>query len=276
MSFVHRRLGSKLGVACTVALLGIAAASITLPLESSRADTGSRRGSRSSALPTHSELRELLRTVVGADINGGAGLDLWAVIVDRDAVVRTVVFSGEDRSAQLPIGRIVTTLKASTANNLSLDTFVVSTPQLTQPMQANGVFQNLQDAYPINQIAFRGPPQLFGTSRDPLVGRIVGGATALGGGLALYDSDGKIVGALGIGGEVHPCADHNAAWILRDRLGLDHLPAGIGLSETGDDNIVHDLDENGVSASGFGLRECSPQATAISRDLPLNFPLGDG
>lgn len=227
----------------------------------------------SSELPNHAELKAALREVVGASINGGAGLDFWGVIVDRDGIVRTVAFSGEQRDSQLPIGRVVTTLKASTVNNLSLNNFVVSNPQLTMPMQANGVFQDLQDAYPINNVVFEGPARWFGTVRDPMIGHAVGGATALGGGLALYNEDREIIGALGIGGEVHPCADHNAAWILRHRLELDYLPEGIGFSPTGDDNIIHDLDVNGVSASGFGSPECSPAATAISERLPLDFPV---
>lgn len=225
-------------------------------------------------LPSHSELRAALKTVVGAEVNGGAGLEFWAVIVDRDNVVRTVVFSGDDRSSQLPIGRVVTTAKATTVNALSLENFVVSNPQLSQPTLRNGLFQNLPDAFPVSDAGFRGPARLFGTRKDPMIGRIQGGATALGGGLALFNDDGEVIGGLGIGGEVHPCADHNAAWILRDMLGLDNLPPGIGFSETGDDNIVHDLDENGVSASGFGTVECSPEATAISAALPTIYPIG--
>jgi hypothetical protein len=224
-------------------------------------------------LPTHDELRAGLQAVVGSKINGGAGLNLWGVVVNRDGIVHAVAFSGKDRHAQLPIGRIVTTAKASTANNLSLNNFVISTPQLSQAVLANGLFQNLPDAYPINPAAFRGPANLFGTPEDPMIGLAIGGATALGGGIALYNDSGEIIGGLGIGGEVHPCADHNAAWILRYSLGLDNLPAGIGFSPTGDDNIVYDLDMNGVSASGFGTIECSPEATAISRRLPFDFPL---
>lgn len=224
-------------------------------------------------LPTYDELRAGLQTVVGSSVNGGAGLNFWGVVVDRDGIVRAVAFSGRERNAQLPIGRIVTTLKASTANNLSLNNFLVSTPQLSQAVLANGVFQNLPDAYPINPVAFRGPPTLFGTPRDPMVGHAIGGATSLGGGLALYNDKREIIGSLGIGGEVHPCADHNAAWILRHRLGLDNLPAGIGFSPTGDDNIIYDLDSRGVSASGFGTAECTPEASAISRSLPVKYPV---
>ena len=251
-----------------------AAASAVIAMSANASDSNNRWLKKSNSdLPTHAELQVALQGVVGASINGGAGLNFWGVIVDRDGIVRTVAFSGEKRDSQLPIGRVVTTLKASTVNNLSLNNFLVSNPQLTQPMQANGVFQNLQDAYPINPVVFEGPARRFGTIKDPMVGHAVGGATALGGGLALYDENNEIIGALGIGGEVHPCADHNAAWILRHRLELDYLPEGVGLSPTGDDNIVYDLDENGVSASGFGSPECSPAATEISQRLPIDYPV---
>lgn len=227
-----------------------------------------------SDLPNHSELRRALKSVVGAEINGGAGLNFWGVVVDRDGIVRTVAFSGRNRSSQLPIGRVVTAAKASTVNALSLNNFVISNPQLSGATQRNGLFQDLPDAYPISDVVYRGPTRLFGTRKDPMIGRITGGATALGGGLALFNDDGEIIGAMAIGGEVHPCADHNAVWMMRDALELDNLPTGIGFSPTGDDNIIYDLDENGVSASGFGTVECSPEATAISESLPVNFPIG--
>ncbi|GAB2191138.1 hypothetical protein [Sessilibacter sp. MAH2] len=227
-----------------------------------------------NTLPTDEELREVVRSVVGAEINGGAGLHFWAIIVDRDNRVRNVIFTGDDRQSQLPIGRVVSTAKASTANALSLPNFVVSTPQLSGATLANGLFQNLPNAYPVSNVAYEGPSRLFGTRKDPMLGQIIGGATALGGGLALFNDAGEVIGGLGIGGEVHPCADHNAAWMVRDMLGLDNLAPGIGFSATGDDNIVYDLDENGISASGFGTIECSPQATAISATLPTLYPIG--
>ena len=253
-------------------IIGAFAASIiSLPTFAEERDSLPTR--ERDSLPTYNELRAGLQAVVGTSVNGGAGLNFWGVVVDRDGVVQAVAFSGKDRNSQLPIGRIVTTLKASTANNLSLNNFLISTPQLTQAVLANGVFQNLPDAYPINPVAFRGPPALFGTVKDPMIGHAIGGATALGGGLALYNEKREIIGALGIGGEVNPCADHNAAWILRHHLGLDNLPAGLGFSPTGDDNIIYDLNRDNISASGLGIAECSPATTNISRNLPTNYPI---
>jgi len=230
--------------------------------------------SASDRLPTHEELRDALRDVVGTEINGGSGFHFYAVVVDRDGVVRRVVFSGENRGDQFPIARAVVAAKASTVNGLSLSNFVVSTSQLTSVVQANGVFQDLQDVPKLNDVIYEGPARLYGTKRDPMIGHIVGGATSLGGAVALYNDDGEVIGGLGIGGESQPCADHVAVWIMRDRFGLDNLAPGIGGSPTGDDNIIHDLDENGVSASGLGTPECSPLSTELAARLPFDFPIG--
>jgi len=76
-----------------------------------------------------------------------------------------------------------------------------------------------------------------------MVGKKVGGVNVFGGGLALYDSNGTLRGAVGVSGD-SSCADHNIAWKLRSALGLDHVPAGVGTH--GDDNIVNDV-VDGVS-----------------------------
>jgi hypothetical protein len=48
-----------------------------------------------------------------------------------------------------------------------------------------------------------------------------------GGGLALYNSEGVLVGAIGVSGDTS-CADHNIAWRTRHALNLDFVPAGPG------------------------------------------------
>ena len=62
-----------------------------------------------------------------------------------------------------------------------------------------------------------------------------------GGGLALYNSNGELVGALGVSGDTS-CADHIIAWKVRDALGLDFVPAGV---DAGTDNIIHDIAADG-------------------------------
>ena len=105
-------------------------------------------------------------------------------------------------------------------------------------------------------------------------GSAIGGVNVFGGGLALYDSDHNIVGAIGVSGDTS-CADHNIAWRTRHRLNLDHLgtvivgPAGLFAGDpTHPDNIIYDITANpaggtGNSASGFGHPSCFKQTTDL-------------
>lgn len=224
-------------------------------------------------LPTHDELQAQLQSVVDPKIAGGIGLEYWGAVVDRDGVVTAVAYSGKNRHSQIGLGRILSPIKANTSNNIANANFLVSTAQLFTTATQRGIFQTLTEVFPVNQVALKGPAQLYGSKADPMVGHIIGGATTLGGGLALFNRKGEHIGAIGLGGQHVPCADHNAAWIIRHQLALDNLPAGAGFSPTGDDNIVYDVDKNGVSASSFGTIECSPEATAVSLSLPVNYPI---
>jgi hypothetical protein len=114
-------------------------------------------------------------------------------------------------------------------------------------------------------VAYAGPPADFGTDQDPMVGHPIGGVNVFGGGLGLYDGQGRLLGGLGVSGD-SSCADHDIAWKTRDTLGLDNVPAGV--SPTSDDNIIYDL------TSTFGHVECTPQATSIANDLPNTHPIG--
>src|SRR5664280_661925 len=67
-----------------------------------------------SELPTYSELQKVLKDVV-KEKNGGFGLNMWATIVDRDGVVKAVVFSGRERGDQWPGSRVISAQKANTA-----------------------------------------------------------------------------------------------------------------------------------------------------------------
>jgi hypothetical protein len=92
-----------------------------------------------------------------------------------------------------------------------------------------------------------------------------------GGGLALYNGDGTIVGGLGVSGD-SSCADHNIAWRTRHGLNLDFVPGGVSGDPARPDNIVYDITPQpgqmpGVSASGWGHPTCSAAATAIAATL---------
>ncbi|MHC4268867.1 MAG: GlcG/HbpS family heme-binding protein [Planctomycetota bacterium] len=225
--------------------------------------------SYADSLPTHSEIKEALKNIVGEQ-NGGFGLNMWATVVDRDGIVKAVVFSGNDRGDQWPGSRVISAQKANTANAFSLPGLALSTANLFSAVQPGGFLYGLQHSNPVNiEIAYRGPSENIGTINDPMVGYKIGGVNVFGGGLALYDSSGKILGAIGVSGD-SSCADHNIAWKLRHKLNLDYIPKGV--STTNDDNIVYDI-TNGASASGWGHSECSPDAAKIAGELPKTHPV---
>ncbi len=230
-----------------------------------------------ASLPTHSVLQAALKSVVSAGNNGGLGFNMWATIVNRDGLVCQVAFSGSDRGAQWPASRAISAQKANTANSLSLKGLALSTANLYSAVQPGGSLFGLQDSNPVNtEVAYQGPATRFGQSNDPMRGGRIGGVNVFGGGLALYDGGGNVVGGLGVSGDTS-CTDHNIAWKLRDALGLDNVAAGV--SATGDDNIVNDITMdpmtgNMTSAGGFGHPACDPIATAVAGQLPTQFPVG--
>lgn len=218
---------------------------------------------------THEQLRDALRTAQ-TEPNGGFGLHMWASIVNRDGVVVRVAFSGGDRGAQWPGSRVISAQKANTANAFSLPGLALSTANLFTAVQPGGSLYGLQASNPVDPaVAYRGDAAAFGTASDPMIGGRIGGVNVFGGGLALYDAAGTIVGGLGVSGD-SSAADHNIAWKVRHILKLDHIPGGVSPGK--DDNIVYDV-ANGVSASGWGHPTVSAQAVEIARRLPETHPL---
>lgn len=225
---------------------------------------------QAAGLPSHAQVQGALKKVVSEN-NGGLGLNMWATIVDRDGVVRAVGFSGEGRGDQWPGSRVISAQKANTANAFSLPGLALSTANLFAPTQPGGSLYGLQHSNPVDtSVAYGGSSTTIGLVNDPLVGNKIGGVNVFGGGLALYDSEGALVGALGVSGDTS-CADHNIAWKLRHELNLDNVPKGV--SVTGDDNIVNDI-EDSLSAGGFGHPVCSKEAAKIAVQLPTTHPTG--
>lgn len=238
---------------CTVLLLGLLASV-----------------SFGQGLPTHTQLQETLANVVGEQ-NGGFGFHMWATIVDRDGVVVAVVFSGDERGDQWPGSRVISAQKANTANAFSLPSLALSTANLYSATQPGGSLFGLQFSNPVDtNVAYGGDPAAVGTEQEPMVDQKIGGVNVFGGGLALYNREGELLGALGVSGD-SSCADHNIAWKVRNALGLDHVPSGV--SPTSDDNIVYDISD-GTSQGGWGHPECSPEAATIAQGLPETHPLG--
>jgi len=212
------------------------------------------------ALPDHAALQTALAAAqANADKNGGFGFNMWGTIVNRDGVVCAVAMTGGNRGEQWPGSRVISAQKANTANAFSLPGFALSTANLYTAVQPGGSLFGLQESNPVNVVAaYKGPSIKYGTDNDPLVGAKIGGVNVFGGGLALYNASGKLLGAVGVSGD-SSCADHNIAWRTREALGLDKVPAGV--SANSDDNIVYD----GPQAAGWGHPECSDAATAIAK-----------
>ena len=215
-------------------------------------------------LPSHSDLGNALKTVVGEQ-NGGFGLNMWATIVDRDGVVMSVVFSGDNRGDQWPGSRVISAQKANTANAFSLPGLSLSTANLFTATQPGGSLFGLQFSNPVDTAAaYGGNSEDIGTETDPMTGKKIGGVNVFGGGLALYDSAGTLLGAIGVSGD-SSCADHNIAWKVRHSLNLDNVPGGI--SPTGDDNIVYDIKQMGPFGGVLErLKKNECQADPLNRD----------
>jgi len=223
------------------------------------------------AMADNAKVKAALQAVVkdGAAGNGGLGTEMWATLVNRDGIVCVVAFSGADRGAQWPGSRQISAEKANTANAFSLPGLSLSTANLYAPTQPGGSlyglhYTNMADP----SVIFAGPADKYGTAEDPMVGKRPGGIVAFGGGLALYDEKGKLVGALGVSGDT-ACADHVIAWKLRKALKLDFVPKGLGAT----DNAILDY-KGGASAGGFGHPSCSKESEAIINKLPETQAVG--
>jgi uncharacterized protein GlcG (DUF336 family) len=231
-------------------------------------------GSACSALPSHAEVKAALEAAQShADGNGGFGLEMWATVVNRDGVVCAVAFTGANRGDQWPGSRVISAQKANTANAFSLPGLALSTANLYTAVQPGGSLFGLQESNPVDtSVAYGGNPAHAGKANDPMVGGRIGGVNVFGGGLALYNAEGTLVGGIGVSGD-SSCADHNIAWRARNTLALDNVPSGVSGDATRPDNIVYDITPQpaqmpGLSASGWGHPACSAAATAIAAALP--------
>lgn len=238
---------------------------------------------RCAGLPAHAALRSALDAVVSAGGNGGLGNDMWAAVVDRDGLVCAVVFTGNSRGDQWPGSRVISAQKANTANAFSRPRGVMgfagplSTANLYSAVQPGGTLFGLQESNPVDPgVAYRGNPALYGQPNDPMRFERIGGVNVFGGGLALYNAAGALLGGIGVSGDTS-CTDHIVAWKVRHALNLDNLPGGV--SPTSDDNIIHDVNVDPttghtVSAGGFGHPRCDAAATAAATALPTTHPVG--
>ncbi len=220
----------------------------------------------------HTALEAALDSAVLAE-ESGLNLNMWGTLVARDGTVCAVARSGK-LGDQWPGSRVISAQKANTANAFSLPAntangqgyqqgLALSTANLYSAVQPGGSLFGLQLSNPVDpEVAYKGPSSNWGEANDAMVGKQIGGVNVFGGGLALYNADHQVVGAVGVSGDTS-CADHMIAWRTRNNLGLDHL-SGVG-GVSGDaahpDNIIYDITSNpnggtGVSAGSFGHPTC--------------------
>ncbi len=220
-------------------------------------------------VPTFENLQSALKTAQAQD-NGGFALNMWGTVVNRDGEVCAVAKTGADRGDQWPGSRVISAQKANTANAFSLPGLALSTANLYSAVQPGGSLFGLQESNPVDAtVAYAGIATNFGTKTDPLVGKRIGGINVFGGGLALYNASGALVGAIGVSGD-SSCADHNIAWRTRHTLGLDNVKAGVAGDKK--DNIIFDI-ANGSSASSWGHPTCNDKSTSSNDAVLVAAPI---
>lgn len=247
-----------------MAIIGALAAASNIAIADS--DHSNSVNSNCNGLPNQAALKTALQAAQLDNTddkiarNGGFGLHMWGAIVDRDGIVCAVAFTGNDRGAQWPGSRIIAAQKANTANSFSLDGLALSTANLYSAVQPGGSLFGLQESNPVDTAAaYKGPSKNYGQPNDPLVGNKIGGVNVFGGGLALYDANGKVIGAIGVSGD-SSCADHNIAWQTRASLFLDKTP-GTGVGPYGTDGIVFNV------GNGWAHPVCSATAIKVAEDI---------
>ena len=223
-----------------------------------------------ASVPDHATLSAALKKSVGvgdAKANGGFALNMWATVIGRDGTVCAVAYTGAKWDDQWPGSRVISAQKANTANAFSLSGLALSTANLFSLVQPGGSLYGLQFSNPVDpSVAYGGNASNFGKPNDPMVGKRIGGVNVFGGGLALYDAQKNLIGAIGVSGDT-ACADHNIAWKTRQALNLHHVPAGVNKKgDKSNDNIIYDI-SNEKSQSGFGHPDCGLGERAISEQF---------
>ena len=142
---------------------------------------------------------------------------MWAAVVDRQGVLCGVSRSDSDA---WPGSRDIAIAKAYTANAFSSNSLALSTANLYGPTQPGGSLYGLNNSNPFNPTFNE-----QGTGN----GSAVGGIITFGGGVALYNASGQVIGGLGVSGDTS-CADHSVAFRMRAQGGLNDVPNNDNIS----------------------------------------------
>ena len=170
-----------------------------------------------SGLPTAGQLKQFLATAPNDGDAGGLfhGTLMWAAVVNRSGQLCAFATSTGDPAKVWPGSQAIAKAKAFTANAFSNDALPLSTARLYTFIQPGHSLYGLNNSNPFNA-DFLAPPSGEGGGS----GEVAGGIITFGGGVALYNSRGHIVGGLGISGDT-ACTDHEIAKRVRDEAGLN-------------------------------------------------------
>lgn len=181
---------------------------------------------------TRSEFETAANTAATQTDAFGFGLPMWATMVDESGKV-CHVYSTDSGSANTGAGagnnawlgsRVISAQKANTANAFSLDGLAISTGFIYALVNPGGSLYGLQHSNPVDASkAYGGSPNSYGKVSDFLKNKRIGGVNVFGGGVALYNSGGTKVGAIGASGDTS-CRDHAFAYQMRIALGLNNEP----------------------------------------------------
>src|SRR3989454_65838 len=120
--------------------------------------------------------------------NGGLGRARGGAVAERGGLVVSVVFPGATNTAQWPGGRVIPAREANPANAFSLPHLALSTANLYSAAQPGGTLFGLQEANPTNEdAAYGGDAADYGSRKDYMIGKRIGGAKLLGGGVPVYE-----------------------------------------------------------------------------------------
>lgn len=212
-----------------------------------------KKGDRVNCPITHAQLETAL-TSAANERNGQYPLDMWGTVVNKYGRVCAVAKTGDELNHQWLASRVISAQKAYTSVSLSNNSnsmvgasVAFSSAGLYGASSPGGPLYGLQHSNPVDtKWAYHGNSKRFGTTKDPMKGRYVGGINVFGGGLALFDAEGKVIGAVGVSGNTS-CADHNIAWRVRGEFAKEGLAQGAQVEF----NIHYkgDLDADGVAGA---------------------------
>jgi hypothetical protein len=181
----------------------------------------------------------------------GIEYHVWGSVINRAGRVCAVAYTGPDLTQQFPYGRVQAMKRANTANSLTL-------PKRAMPSHVadrhnyieietssaglnagnpgrsdNGWYGFSHDRYnPGNiDVQFQGATSNYGEAcgtprQDPMCMQKPGGMDYSAGGLALFDQNGILRGAIGVAGD-NDCTSHAIAWKARQQLRMDWTPVNL-------------------------------------------------